>query len=115
MNKLDQATKNQLKKDVPEFSPGDTVDVNVRVIEGGKERNQLYRGLVINRQGGLGIGATFTVRKISSGVGVERIFPLHSPMVSDIKVVRRGKVRRAKLKYLRKLTGSRATRITERR
>ncbi len=115
MNKLDEVTEKQLKKDIPDFGPGDTVDVNVRVMEGGKERTQHYRGTVIGRRGGNGISATFTVRKISSGIGVERIFPLHSPMIKSIQVVRRGKVRRAKLNYLRKLTGSKATRIAEKR
>lgn len=115
MNKLDKVTEKQLRKDIPDFSPGDTVDVNVRVIEGGKERIQQYSGIVIGRRGGNSISATFTVRKISGGVGVERIFPLHSPIIKSIKVVRRGKVRRAKLNYLRKLTGSKATRIAEKR
>ncbi len=115
MNKIDQFTEDQLRKDIPDFGPGDTLDVNVRVIEGGKERTQTYRGIVIGRRGGSGISATFTVRKISGGVGVERIFPLHSPMLKSVQVVRRGRVRRAKLNYLRKLTGSRATRIAEKR
>ena len=115
MNKLDKVTEKQLRKDIPDFSPGDTIDVNVRVIEGGKERTQHYSGIVIGRRGGNSISATFTVRKISGGVGVERIFPLHSPIIKSIKVVRRGKVRRAKLNYLRKLTGSKATRIAEKR
>ncbi|MFH1850837.1 MAG: 50S ribosomal protein L19 [Candidatus Neomarinimicrobiota bacterium] len=115
MNKLDKVTENQLRNDIPVFGPGDTIDVNVRVIEGGKERTQHYRGIVIGRQGGNSISATFTVRKISGGVGVERIFPVHSPMIKSIEVVRRGKVRRAKLNYLRKLTGSKATRISEKR
>jgi len=115
MDKLNEITKSQLRKDIPDFGPGDTIDVNVRVIEGGKERNQHYRGIVLGRKGGSGISATFTVRKISGGVGVERIFPLHSPMLKSVQVVRRGKVRRAKLNYIRKLTGSKATRIAEKR
>ena len=115
MNKLNEITKSQLRNDIPDFGPGDTIDVNVRVIEGGKERNQHYRGIVLARKGGSGISATFTVRKISGSVGVERIFPLHSPMLKSVKIVRRGKVRRAKLNYIRKLTGSKATRIAEKR
>lgn len=115
MNKLAQATEQQLRSDIPQFGSGDTVDVSVRVVEGGKERIQHYQGVVIGRHGGQGISATFTVRKISGGVGVERIFPLHSPMIKSIQVLRRGKVRRAKLNYLRKLTGSKATRIAEKR
>lgn len=113
MNKLQEATKDLLKTDIPEFDSGDTVSVDFRVVEGGKERIQKYQGVVIGRKG-KGIQGTFTVRKISSGVGVERIFPLHSPMISSISVVRRGQVRRAKLNYLRKLTGK-AARITEKR
>lgn len=113
MNKMKEIIESQLKTDIPEFGPGDTVIVDVRVIEGGKERTQRYQGVVIGRKGS-DISATFTVRKISSGIGVERIFPLHSPMVSGITVVRRGKVRRAKLNYLRKLSGK-ATRIAEKR
>ena len=113
MNKLQEATKDLLRTDIPEFDSGDTVSVDFRVVEGGKERIQKYQGVVIGRKG-KGIQGTFTVRKISSGVGVERIFPLHSPMISSISVVRRGQVRRAKLNYLRKLTGK-AARITEKR
>lgn len=113
MNKMKEVVKNQLKTDIPEFGPGDTIIVDVRVVEGGKERTQRYQGVVIGRKGS-DISATFTVRKISSGIGVERIFPLHSPMVGGITVVRRGKVRRAKLNYLRKLSGK-ATRIAEKR
>jgi len=113
MNKMKQVIENQLKKDIPEFNSGDTLAIDVRVVEGGKERIQLFEGVVIARKGS-DISATFTVRKISNGVGVERIFPLHSPMVKNIKVIRRGKVRRAKLNYLRKLSGK-ATRITEKR
>ena len=102
----------QLKQDIPEFNPGDTVRVHVRVIEGQKERIQVFQGVVIQRRGG-GISETFTVRKVSDGVSVERIFPLHSPRVAKIERVRRGKVRRAKLFYLRKLKGK-ASRIEER-
>ena len=113
MNKLQEAVKDQLRDDLPEFSPGDTVSIEVRVIEGGKERLQTFKGIVISKSGG-GVEETFTVRKISGGIGVERIFPLHSPMIYSLKVDRKGKVRRAKLHYLRGLTGK-ATRITEKR
>ncbi len=113
MNKLDDVTKDLLKKDIPDFSPGDTISMDIRVVEGEKERVQRYQGVVIARKHG-GIEETITVRKISNGVGVERIFPLHSPMIASIKVIRRGKVRRAKLHYLRSLTGK-AARITEKR
>jgi len=113
MNKLHEATKDLLKTDIPDFDSGDTVSIDFRVVEGGKERIQKYQGVVIARKG-KGIQGSFTVRKISSGVGVERIFPLHSPMIASINVVRRGQVRRAKLNYLRKLTGK-AARIAEKR
>lgn len=113
MNKLQEAVKEQLKTNIPEFNSGDTVELDVRVFEGDKERIQKYRGVVIARKGG-GIEETFTVRKISNGIGVERIFPLHSPILANINVVRRGKVRRAKLHYLRSLSGK-ATRIAEKR
>lgn len=102
----------QLREDVPEFRPGDTVRVQVRVREGDKERLQAFEGVVIRRKGG-GVNETFTVRKVSNGVGVERIFPLHSPVISSIDVVREGRVRRAKLYYLRNLSGK-AARIRER-
>jgi large subunit ribosomal protein L19 len=102
----------QLREDAPNFRPGDTVRVNVRVREGEKERLQAFEGVVIRRRGG-GLNETFTVRKVSNGVGVERIFPLHSPVVSDIQLVREGRVRRAKLYYLRNLSGK-AARIRER-
>jgi large subunit ribosomal protein L19 len=102
----------QLREDAPDFRPGDTVRVNVRVREGEKERLQAFEGVVIRRRGG-GLNETFTVRKVSNGVGVERIFPLHSPVVSDIQIVREGRVRRAKLYYLRNLSGK-AARIRER-
>ena len=113
MNKLQEAVKDQLRDDLPEFSPGDTVSIEVRVIEGGKEILQTFKGIVISKSGG-GFEETFTFRKISGGIGVERIFPLHSPMINSLKVDRKGKVRRAKLHYLRGLTGK-ATRITEKR
>jgi large subunit ribosomal protein L19 len=104
--------QDQLREDIPEFRPGDTVRVSVRVREGEKERLQAFEGVVIRRKGG-GLNETFTVRKVSNGVGVERIFPLHSPVIADIEVVREGQVRRAKLYYLRNLSGK-AARIRER-
>jgi large subunit ribosomal protein L19 len=113
MNQLDSVESPYLKSDVPEFRSGDTVRVHVRVVEGDKERIQIFQGVVIARRGG-GTRETFTVRKISGGVGVERVFPLHSPVVDKIEVVRRGKVRRAKLYYLRDLRGK-AARIEEQR
>lgn len=103
----------QLKEDVPVFGAGDDVEVHYRVIEGEKERIQVFKGLVIKRKGS-GVNETFTVRKISGGVGVERIFPLHSPRIAKLERVRRGKVRRAKIYYIRKLRGK-AARIEERR
>lgn len=102
-----------LRSDVPVFRAGDTVRVHVRVVEGEKERIQIFQGVVISRRGG-GTSETFTVRKVSGGVGVERVFPLHSPIIGEIEVVRRGKVRRAKLYYLRGRRGK-AARIEERR
>ena len=114
MNKVKPIVENQLKKDLPEFSSGDTVAIDVRVVEGGKERLQKFEGIVIGRKGS-DISATFTVRKISGGIGVERIFPLHSPMISKIAVKKKGKVRRAKLNYMRKLTGAKAIRIAEKK
>ena len=102
-----------LREDIPEVRPGDTVRVSVRVREGEKERLQAFEGVCIGRRGA-GISETFTVRKVSSGIGVERIFPVHSPNLAEIKVVRLGRVRRAKLYYLRKLSGK-AARIRERR
>ena len=104
--------QDQLREGIPVFRPGDTVKVNVRVREGEKERLQAFEGVVIRRKGG-GLDETFTVRKVSNGVGVERIFPLHSPVIADIEVVREGQVRRAKLYYLRNLSGK-AARIRER-
>lgn len=112
MSNLIQAiTQEQLRKDVPSFRPGDTLKVYVKVVEGSRERVQLFEGVVIKRRGG-GISETFTVRKISYGVGVERAFPVHSPRIDRIEVARRGKVRRAKLYYLRELRGK-AARIKE--
>jgi large subunit ribosomal protein L19 len=102
-----------MRSDVPAFRPGDTLRVSVRVKEGDKERLQAFEGVCIARRGG-GVSETFIVRKISNGVGVERIFPVHSPMLADITVVRRGRVRRAKLYYLRNLVGK-ATRIREKK
>jgi large subunit ribosomal protein L19 len=102
MEKLKLVEATQMKTDLPEFSPGDTINVHVRVIEGDKERVQQFQGVVIARHGS-GMNATFTVRKISAGVGVERIFPLHSPRIARIEKLKAGKVRRAKLYYLRTL------------
>ena len=113
MNTLDDIEAAQLRDDIPDFGPGDTVRVHVRVLEGGRERTQAFEGIVIGRRGG-GIRETFTVRKISFGVGVERIFPLHAPIIDHIEVVRRGDVRRAKLYFLRDRVGKSA-RIKEKR
>jgi large subunit ribosomal protein L19 len=113
MHPFIETQKEWMRTNVPPFRPGDTLRVNVRVREGDKERLQAFEGVCIARRGG-GISETFTVRKISNGVGVERIFPVHSPMLADINVVRRGRVRRAKLYYLRHLTGK-ATRIREKK
>ena len=107
MKRIAQLEKQYLKDDLPEFTSGDTVRVHVRIKEGDKERIQVFQGDVIGRRGG-GTGATFTVRKMSSGVGVERVFPLHSPNVAKIERVRKGQVRRKKLYYLRELTGKSA-------
>jgi large subunit ribosomal protein L19 len=113
MNELHQVESLYIHKEQPEFRAGDTIRVHVRVVEGDKERIQVFQGVVIGRRGD-GTRETFTVRKISGGIGVERIFPIHSPSVDKIEVVRRGKVRRAKLYYLRSLRGK-AARIEERR
>ena len=113
MDKLGELTKDYLKKDIPDFKAGDTIGVNVKVVEGGRERIQRFEGVVLQKKG-TGTNATFTVRKLSSGIGVERIFPLNSPNISSIEVVRRGKVRQAKIYYLRKLKGK-AARIKEKR
>jgi large subunit ribosomal protein L19 len=110
---IKEIEKEQLRTDAPDFAPGDTVKVLYLVREGAKERIQAFEGICIARKGG-GIDETFTVRKISSGIGVERIFPLHAPTVSGVEVVRRGRVRRAKLYYLRDRRGK-AARITEKR
>ncbi len=106
-NTLDFIEKEQMRADLAEFAPGDTVKVHMRIVEGDKERVQVFEGPVISRRGG-GVRESFTVRKISYGIGVERTFPLHSPRIVKIEVVRRGKVRRAKLYYLRELRGRKA-------
>ena len=113
MHPFIETQKTWLRSDLPAFRSGDTLRVNVRVKEGDKERIQAFEGVCIARRGS-GVSESFTVRKISNGVGVERIFPVHSPMIADIVVVRRGRVRRAKLYYLRQLTGK-ATRIKEKK
>ncbi|QGU04911.1 50S ribosomal protein L19 [Corynebacterium comes] len=113
MNILDKVDAAQLREDVPAFRPGDTVDVHVKVIEGSNERIQIFKGVVIRRQNS-GIRETFTVRKVSFGIGVERTFPVHSPNIDKLEVLRRGDVRRAKLYYLRELRGK-AARIKEKR
>jgi len=113
VNTIDEIEAAYLRDDIPEFAPGDTVRVEVRVIEGGRERIQAFEGVVIARKGG-GVRETFTVRKISFGVGVERIFPVHAPIIHKIEVLRRGDVRRAKLYYLRDRVGK-AARIKEKR
>jgi large subunit ribosomal protein L19 len=113
MHSFIETQKEWLRKELPPFRPGDTLRVAVRVKEGDKERIQAFEGVCIARRGS-GVSETFTVRKISNGVGVERIFPVHSPMIAEISVLRRGRVRRAKLYYLRHLTGK-ATRIREKK
>ncbi len=113
MDVIQQVEKEQLRSDIPDVSPGDTVRVLVRVREGGRERLQPFEGVCIARKGG-GLRETLTVRKVSGGVGVERIFPIHSPSIAEMKVLRKGKVRRAKLYYLRQLKGKKA-RIKEKR
>ncbi len=113
MDIVEQVSREQLRDGIPQFGPGDTVRVNVRVREGEKERIQAFEGVCIARKGG-GVSETFTVRKVSSGIGVERIFPVHSPSLESIQVVRRGHVRRAKLYYLRALRGK-SSRIREKR
>jgi large subunit ribosomal protein L19 len=111
MNVIDNIEAQQLRSDLPKFKPGDTVRVHVKVVEGEKERIQVFQGFVLRRSGG-GNRETFTVRKVSYGVGVERTFPVHSPRIDKIEVATRGRVRRAKLYYLRKLSGK-AARIAE--
>jgi large subunit ribosomal protein L19 len=106
-NLVKEVTASQLRTDLPEFSSGDEIKVSVRIIEGNKSRIQNFQGVVIVRRGG-GISETFTVRKMSGGIGVERTFPLHSPIIASIEVVRRGKVRRNKISYIRKLSGKSA-------
>jgi large subunit ribosomal protein L19 len=113
MQTLDSLDAASLRTDVPDFRPGDTVKVHVRVVEGNRERIQVFQGVVIRRQGG-GVRETFTARKVSFGVGVERTFPVHSPIVDHIELVTRGDVRRAKLYYLRELRGKKA-KIKEKR
>jgi large subunit ribosomal protein L19 len=113
MEKLSALSREGLKENIPAFDPGDTVRVMVRVREGEKERLQAFEGVCIARRGG-GINETFTVRKVSAGVGVERIFPLHAPAIAEIELVRKGRVRRAKLYFLRRLAGK-AARIREKR
>ena len=113
MNIIEILEREQLKDNIPVFRPGDTVKVHVKVVEGNRERIQVFEGIVIKRQGS-GVRETFTVRRISYGVGTERTFPIHSPRIDKVEVVRRGIVRRAKLYYLRNLTGK-AARIREKR
>lgn len=113
MEKIEQIEKEQMRLDHPDFGPGDNVKVHVKIKEGEKERIQVFQGVVISKRKGT-TNATFTVRKVSYGVGVERIFPLHSPALDKIEVVNRGRIRRAKIYYLRKLRGK-AARIKERR
>ena len=107
MNVLDSVVQDYLKTDIPAFNVGDTVKVHVKIKEGNRERIQIFEGFVLKRQNG-GIGETFTVRRIASGVGVEKTFPIHSPLVDKIEVLRRGKVRRARLHYMRERTGKSA-------
>ena len=113
MGKLKQLEREMMRLDLPDFAPGDTVKVHVKIKEGEKERIQVFQGVVISKRKGT-TNATFTVRKVSYGVGVERIFPTHSPIIDQVEVISRGRVRRAKIYYLRKLRGK-AARIKERR
>jgi large subunit ribosomal protein L19 len=113
MEVIKQLEREQMRMDLPDFIPGDTVRVHVKIKEGDKERIQVFQGVVISKRKG-GINASFTVRKVSYGVGVERVFPMHSPIIDKVEVVTRGRVRRAKIYYLRKLRGK-AARIREKR
>jgi len=113
VNIIDTIEREQMRSDLPDFGPGDTVRVHVRVVEGARERIQVFEGVVIGRSGS-GLSETFTVRKMSSGIGVERIFPVHSPKIDKVEVVRQGDVRKAKLYYIRGRVGKRA-RIREKR
>lgn len=113
MQKTDMVESEYLRDDIPDFRPGDTIKVHVRVVEGSRERIQIFQGVVISRKGG-GTRETFNVRKISFGIGVERTFPLHSPIISSIEVITRGRVRRAKLYYLRDRVGK-AAKVKEKR
>ncbi len=113
MERVDQLSREQMRADLPAFRPGDTVEVHVRIVEGDKERIQVFKGVVIRKHGGLS-GASFTVRKVSYGVGVERIFPVHSPNIDQVVVLTRGKVRQGRLYYLRERKGK-AARIKEKR
>ena len=113
MERVDQLAREQMRGDLPQFRPGDTVEVHVRIVEGDKERIQVFKGVVIRKRGGLA-GASFTVRKVSYGVGVERIFPVHSPNIDQVVVLFRGKVRQSRLYYLRDRKGK-AARIKEKR
>jgi large subunit ribosomal protein L19 len=113
MRRLEQLSREQMRADLPDFRPGDTVEVHVRIVEGDKERIQVFKGVVIRKRGGL-IGATFTVRKVSYGVGVERIFPFHSPNIDKVVVLTRGKVNQSRIYYLRQRHGK-AARIKEKR
>ncbi|MEE9611660.1 MAG: 50S ribosomal protein L19 [Desulfatiglandales bacterium] len=113
MNLLENIEKEQMRVDIPDFRPGDTIRVHARIKEGDKERIQIFQGFVLRKRKGK-TGATFTVRKVSYGIGVERIFPLHSPNIDKIEIVSRGKVRRGRLYYMRKLRGK-AARIKEKR
>lgn len=112
MNVIDKIEREQLKSDVPDFGPGDTVKVHTRVIESGKERIQIYQGIVLSRHG-IGVNQAFTVRKISNSEGVERVFPIHSPKVAKVEVVQKGSVRRAKLNYLRGRIGKQAMQVKQ--
>ena len=113
MERVDQLAREQMRSDLPAFRPGDTVEVHVRIVEGDKQRIQVFKGVVIRKRGGL-TGASFTVRKVSYGVGVERIFPVHSPNLDQVVVLTRGKVRQSRLYYLRDRKGK-AARIKEKR